>query len=261
MFNWRFARNYIRHYFTSKNRHGIHSPFVYELIDNVIYDFNAKTEYLPIEQIRQQLLQSKTKVTVVDLGAGSHINKNQVKEVRQIAKNALKTPRLAQLLFRLVEHLKPKMLIELGTCLGVTSLYLHQANPSAQLTTIEGCKEIADVAAKNFQILEAENIDLQVGNFDVILPGLLEYLQKVDFVFIDGNHTEEATLRYFDWILPKAYDKTVIIFDDIYWSEGMKSAWKKIKQHPQVSVTIDLFWIGLVFFKKDQVKEDFKVRF
>ncbi|WP_419802531.1 O-methyltransferase [Mucilaginibacter sp.] len=261
MFNWRFARDYVRHYFTAKNRHGVHSPFVYELIDNVIYDFDAKAEYLPIEQIRQQLLQSKTKVTVVDLGAGSQINKRQVKEVRQIAGNALKSPRLAQLLFRLAEHLKPKTLIELGTCLGVTSLYLHRANPSAQLTTIEGCREIADVAVKNFRISEAKNIDLQVGNFDVVLPGLLEKVGQVDFVFIDGNHTEEATLRYFDWILPKTYDKTVIIFDDIYWSEGMKSAWKKIIQHPQVSVTMDLFWIGLVFFKKDQVKEDFKVRF
>jgi predicted O-methyltransferase YrrM len=261
MFNWRFACDYLKHYFTAKNRHGVHSPFVYELIDSVIYDFSVKAEYLPIEQIRQQLLQSQTKVTVVDLGAGSHINKNQVKEVRQIAKNALKPPRLAQLIYRIIAHLKPKSLIELGTCLGVTSLYLHKANPAAQLTTIEGCQEIADVAAKNFAISEAKNIDLKVGNFDDVLPEVLEKGQQIDFVFIDGNHTEEATLRYFDWILPKAYDKTVIVFDDIYWSEGMKSAWKKIKQHPKVSVTVDLFWIGLVFFKKDQVKEDFKVKF
>jgi len=261
MFNWRFARDYLKHYLTAKNRHGMHSPFVYELIDNVIYDFDAKTEYLPIEQIRQQLLQSKAKVTVVDLGAGSHTNKSTVKEVREIAKNVLKSPRLAQLIFRLVAHFGPKNLIELGTCLGVTSLYLHKANPSARLITIEGCREIASVAAKNFEISEAKNIKLLIGNFDVVLPEVLKTEQKVDFVFIDGNHTEEATLRYFDWILPKAYDKTVVVFDDIYWSEGMKSAWKKIKQHPQVSVTVDLFWIGLVFFKKDQVKEDFKVRF
>ena len=261
MFNWKFARDYLKYYFTAKSRHGVHSPFVYELIDEVIYDFGAKTAYLPIEQIRQQLLQSKAKVTVVDLGAGSHINKNHVKEVREIAKNALKPPRLAQLIYRLVANLQPKNLIELGTCLGVTSLYLHKANPSATLTTIEGCREIADVAAKNFEASDAENIRLLVGNFDVVLPEVLEKEQKIDFVFIDGNHTEEATLRYFGWILPKAYDKTVIVFDDIYWSEGMKAAWKKIKQHPQVSITIDLFWIGLVFFKKDQVKENFKVKF
>jgi predicted O-methyltransferase YrrM len=261
MFNWKFTRDYLKHYFTAKNRHGVHSPFVYELIDSVLYDFNAKSDYLPIEQIRHQLLQSKAKVTVVDLGAGSHTNKSTIKEVREIAKNVLKSPRLAQLIFRLVAYFEPKNLIELGTCLGVTSLYLQKANPSARLITIEGCREIASVAAKNFEILEAKNIKLLVGNFDVVLPEVLKTEQKVDFVFIDGNHTEEATLRYFDWILPKAYDKTVVVFDDIYWSEGMKSSWKKIKQHPQVSVTVDLFWIGLVFFKKDQVKEDFKVRF
>ncbi len=261
MFNWRFTCDYLQHYFNAKSRHGVHSPFVYELIDDVIYDFSAKTDYLPIEQIRQQLLQSKAKVTMVDLGAGSHTNKSRVKEVGEIAKNVLKSPRLAQLIFRLVAHLKPKSLVELGTCLGVTSLYLNHANPSAQLITIEGCQEIADVAAKNFEVSEAKNIDLLVGNFDVVLPEVLEKVKQIDFVFIDGNHTEAATLRYFDWILPKTYDKTVIIFDDIYWSEGMKSAWKKIKAHPQVTVTIDLFWIGLVFFKKDQVKEDFKVRF
>ncbi len=260
MFNWKFASNYLKHYLTAKSRHGVHSPFVYQLIDSVIYDFSAKGDYLPIEQIRQQLLQSKTKVTIIDLGAGSHINKNRVKEVREIAKNALKTPRMAQLIYRLVAHLQPKNLIELGTCLGVTSLYLHKANPSAQLITIEGCPEIAAVATKNFEMLDAENIQLLTGNFDTVLPEVLAK-QQTEFIFIDGNHTEEATLRYFNWILPKAYDKTVIVFDDIYWSEGMKSAWKKIKQHPKVTITIDLFWIGLVFFKKDQVKEDFKVRF
>ena len=261
MFNWRFARDYFKHYFSAKSRHGVHSPFVYELIDDVIYDFSAKTDYLPIEQIRQQLLQSKTQVTIVDLGAGSHTNKSTVKEVREIAKNVLKSPRLAQLIFRLVAHFQPKNVVELGTCLGVTSLYLNQANPAAKITTVEGCREIADVAAKNFAIMEAENVDLVVGSFDDVLPQVLEKELHIDFVFIDGNHTEAATLRYFDWILPKAYDKTVIIFDDIYWSEGMKAAWEKIKQHPQVTVTIDLFWVGLVFFKKDQVKEDFKVKF
>lgn len=261
MFNWRFTCDYIKHYFTAKSRHGVHSPFVYELVDDVIYDFSAKTDYLPVEQIRQQLLQSKTKVNVIDLGAGSHINKNQVKEVGEIAKNALKSPRLAQLIYRLVAHFEPKNIVELGTCLGVTSLYLNLANPAAKITTIEGCREIADVAAKNFAVMEARNVDLLVGNFDDALPQVLEKEPHIDFVFIDGNHTEAATLRYFDWILPKAYDKTVIVFDDIYWSEGMKAAWKKIKQHPQVTVTIDLFWVGLVFFKKDQVKENFKVKF
>ena len=98
------------------------------------------------------------------------------------------------------------------------------------------------------------------GNFDDTLPGIIDTLDKLDFMFVDGNHQKDATLKYFEWCLPKVHENTLLIFDDIYWSEGMKEAWAQIKAHPQVTVTVDLFWIGLVYFRKGQVKEDFKIR-
>lgn len=256
-----FFRDYLAHRFTAKSRHGTHSPFVYALADEVIYDFNEKPDYRDIEQQRERLHQDNTVISVTDLGAGSHLNKNQQKKVRSISKNALKSPRLAQLLYRIVQYHHPANIIELGTCLGITTAYLSKGNPGSNIITVEGCPETARIAYQNFQMLGLENVELRVGNFDKIFPDLINETQELDMVYIDGNHRKDATLRYFEACLTKVNTNSVLIFDDIYWSQGMKEAWEIIKAHPQVTVTIDLFWIGLVYFKKDQAKEHFKLKF
>ena len=256
-----FISDYLKHRFTSKSRHGTHSPFVYKLTDEVIYDFNAKSDYKSIEAQRKKLFNDDSLIQVTDLGAGSHLNKNRTKKVKQIAKNALKNPRLAQLIYRLAKDNQPKSIIELGTCLGITSAYLSKACPEADVITIEGCPETAKVAYRNFQELELDNVELRVGNFDTLLPGVIEQEPRLDFVYVDGNHRKEATINYFNWCLSKVHEGSLLIFDDIYWSEGMKEAWEEIKCHPEVTVTVDLFWIGLVYFKKGQAKEHFKIKF
>lgn len=258
---FQFAIDYIKHRITAKSRHGTHSPFVYKLTDEVIYDFSAKKVYDDIEKQRKKLLVDDRLITVTDLGAGSHLNKNRTKKVKEIAKNALKAPHLAKLIYRLAAFQQPKNIIELGTCLGITTAYLAKAQPAAAILTIEGCPETAKVAHQNFTELGLENVELQVGNFNNLLPNAIEEAEQLDFIYIDGNHTKEATLNYFNWCLPKLHENSMIIFDDIYWSEGMKEAWAAIKNHPQVTVTVDLFWIGLVYFKKDQAKEHFKIKF
>jgi predicted O-methyltransferase YrrM len=159
-----------------------------------------------------------------------------------------------------VADLQPDNIIELGTCLGITSIYLQNAAPNATLYTLEGCPQTAGIANQSFNKAGLNNIELTTGNFDNTLPGVIASLDKLDFVFVDGNHQKQATLNYFEWCLPKVHDGTLLIFDDIYWSEGMKEAWAQIKAHPEVTVTIDLFWIGLVYFKKDQAKEDFVIK-
>ena len=255
-----FIKDYLLHRLTAKTRHGTHSPFVYKLADEVIYNKRQFAQYNIIEAQRKKLLQNDTMIQVTDLGAGSHLNKDRTKKVKEIAKNALKSPALAQLIHRLAKFSNPKSVIELGTCLGVTSAYLSTAAPEASVITIEGCPQTAAVAKQNFEDLKLNNIRLEVGNFDHILPGILAEQQQLDFVYIDGNHRKDATLNYFNWCLPKVHENTMLIFDDIYWSAGMKEAWAAIKAHPQVTVTIDLFWIGLVFFKKGQAREDFKLK-
>ncbi len=261
MLNFRFAKDYLLHQFKGKTRHGTHSPFVYRLLDNVIYDFSPKKVYDEVESIRNALLSDERIINLTDLGAGSHVNNSRQKKVSEIAENALKPPKLAQLLYRLAADLQPENIIELGTCLGTTSLYLQKAAPKAKLYTLEGCPETAVIAAEIFKKAGETHIEQVIGNFDDTLPDVISKLDKLDFVFVDGNHQKEATLKYFEWCLPKVHENTLLIFDDIYWSEGMKEAWSEIKAHPQVTVTIDLFWIGLVYFKKGQVKDGFIIRF
>lgn len=259
--DFNFVIDFLKHRFTAKSRHGTHSPFVYKLADEVIYDYNSKSDYKSIEEQRKKLCHDDALVTVTDLGAGSHLNKNRTKKVKEIAKNALKSPRLAQLIYRLAKNSDPEHLLELGTCLGLTTAYLSKACPAAKIVTIEGCPETAKVASQNFEALGLDNVDLLVGNFDEMLPDLLNKQDRIDFVYIDGNHRKAATLNYFEWCLPKVHEHSLLIFDDIYWSKGMKEAWEEIKAHPQVTVTVDLFWIGLVFFKKGQAKEHFKIKY
>ena len=261
MINLRAAFDFFIHRFTSKTRHGVHSPFTFRLVDKVIYDFHAKPNYTKIEALRAELLRDERTINITDLGAGSQVNNNKKKKVKTLAKNALKPPKLAQLIHRLAADAKPDNILELGTCLGLTTAYLASASPEAQVVSIEGCPETAAIAEENLSSLGIKNSGILVGNFDKLLPEVISLFPQLDFVFIDGNHRKDATLNYFRLCLPKLSENSIMIFDDIYWSSGMKEAWNEIKAHSDVTVTIDLFWIGLVFVRKGQAKENFRIRY
>ncbi|SMO39327.1 O-methyltransferase [Solitalea koreensis] len=252
---------YIKHQLSATTRHGTHSPFVYELVDKVIYDKDLRSDYQTIEQLRVSLLRDSHLINITDLGAGSMYNNNKQKAVKDLAANALKSPEWAQLIYRLIEWKRPQIVIELGTCLGLTTAYMAKAAPAAKVITVEGCPETAAIARKNFENLNQTNISLLVGNFDTIFPELVREQPILDVVYVDGNHRKEATIRYFEQLLPKVNENSMVIFDDIHWSKGMEEAWESIKEHPQVSLTIDLFTIGLVFFRKGQAKEHFRIKY
>ncbi len=242
--------------------HGMHSPFVFDFILNVLN--NGKDYIAPtfIEAIRSELLQNKKVLEIEDLGAGSRIHSSKKKSVAQLASAALKPKKYAQLLFRLVKHYQPRTIIELGTCLGITTFYLAAANPLATITTIEGSKAIAQIAKINFQKAHLPNIQLLQGNFDAVLPSVIHQLSSIDLAYIDGNHRYQPTLHYFEQILEKTNSHSILVFDDIHWSEEMEKAWEEIKAHPSVQYTIDIFFLGFVFFRKEfKVKQHFTIRF
>lgn len=252
---------YLIYRFKSTNEHGVHSPFVFDLLNQVIYNRTNYYSYEKVEQLRTEQLKNDKTLTINDLGAGSTQNNSTQKSIKTIAKQAAKPKKYGQLLFRLVNYFQPQTILELGTSLGISTCYLASANSNAQVISIEGSSEIAEVAKNNFKSLNINNIKHITGDFDEQLPLLLNEQKTLDFVFFDGNHQKQATLNYFNLCLSNSNEKSVFVFDDIYWSNEMTEAWEEIKLHPKVTVTVDLFFIGIVFFRKEQAKQHFMIKF
>ena len=208
------------------------------------------------------MLADKRILTITDFGAGSSKSASNQRSIASIATSAVKPKKYGQLLYRMTKKYQPPTILELGTSLGITSSYLALGNLQARMITLEGAAEIAEVAKSNFRELKFTNIEVVQGDFHQTLPGVLSSLTPVDFVFVDGNHRKEPTLNYFNQLLPKIRPETILIFDDIHWSREMEEAWKIIKSHPSVKCAIDLFFIGVIFFREEfKEKQDFIIRF
>ncbi|MDQ4140671.1 MAG: class I SAM-dependent methyltransferase, partial [Bacteroidota bacterium] len=212
----RLAFQYIRHLIKSTRLHGIHSPFVFDLYNRVIIHTGTYNIFPVIEKIRQDLYKKNKQILIVDFGAGSRIQNKPAKTIRHIAKTAANPPRMAQLLFRLVNFQQSTTILELGTSLGLTTAYLAAAKKKARVFTLEGSPELAQQAQLLFKQLQLRNIEVITGNFDETLPALLATLNTIDFALFDGNHRYEPTLRYFEWCREKATESSIFVFDDIY---------------------------------------------
>ena len=262
MVNWHFIANFIKHYWSATRIDVLHSPFVFDLYNSCIARQKTATELIPVEELRKSVQQNQTQITQQDFGALGNLNKQRTKSIAYFAKTHAKPTRLAHIIYHMVTKYGYLNCVELGTSLGFTSMCIAKGLPNnAKLITIEGANEIAQVAQQHFtQLNLTDKIDLRVGNFNDLLPAVLNELTQVDLAFIDGNHTYEATINYFNLLLQKTHNNSVLIFDDIYWSKGMTKAWEEIKHHPKVTVTVDLFYIGLVYFRTQQAEEHFKLR-
>ena len=251
---FQLAKKYLHYYLTASNGkgHGIHSPFIFDFVKKVLNDKTAYPCFSLIEQKRKALLNNSTVIEVTDLGAGSAVIKTNNRIISVVAGSSLKSKKYAQLLFRMVRFYKPLTIIELGTSFGITSAYLALGNEAdSTVFTCEGSGAIAAIAKQNFDSLALTNIQITEGDFGNTLPPLLKRLQTVNLAFIDGHHRKEPTLDYFAQLLNASTPESILVFDDIHWSKDMEDAWAIIKQHPAVTLTIDLFFMSIVFFNTD----------
>ena len=251
-------KSYLKFLLKSNNQHGIHSPFVYDLITKCFYDKSFYSEYDKISKYRNNVFKENKEIEITDFGAGSKVFKSNKRKVSAIAKNAGITFKRQKLLFRLVNYLKPNNILELGTSLGLGTSVMAFANPTNNITTVEGCPNTSKIAQVFFDDFKLKNIHLHSETFE-------DFFNKnpsdtYDLIYVDGNHYKESTLQYFNILLERINNNSVIIFDDIYWSSDMTEAWLEIIQHPKVTVSIDTFYWGIVFFRKEQEKEHFTVR-
>ncbi len=275
---------YIKFLFRSTNQHGVHSPFVYNLVTRCFYDRKKYSAYRILKNYRKSLLKDKRTIRIKDFGAGSRVFKSDERKVSKMAKTAGISPKRARLLNRLVRYLEVDTALELGTSLGLGTAAMAAGN-RVKITTIEGCPKTAAIAKEKFEEFNLKNIQLKVGRFEDFLKESANPKSQIpnpkksdgadlesvpthfpilstqySLLYIDGNHRKDATLEYFENLLPVVHNDSVMILDDIHWSKGMEEAWEEIKAHPRVKVTIDTFQWGLVFFRREQEKEHFVIR-
>lgn len=254
---WHYAKFYSRA--TSVRK--IHSPFVFDFVENIVLNSTPYYVFEPLSSYRAFLSLNKTVLRVEDFGAGSSYSSGNSRKVSSILRQSVKSQKYAELIFRIVQNRKPQTMLELGTSLGLTSIYMAKANKEGELISVEGSSEIAEVARKGFEKFDCKNITQIVGKFDEVLPKILKENSIIDFAFIDGNHQEAATIHYFNQLVQRVNTDSILIFDDIHWSKGMENAWEQIKDHSSVTLSIDLFEMGLVFFINRNQKEHHSIRF
>lgn len=255
---------YLRYLSCARDEHALHSPFLFLLYTRVIQTDNRREPALaPIRALQRALRQNRETIAITDLGAGSSVNASRQRTIGDIARHSPKPARFGRLLFRLIRHFRAGTIVDLGTSLGLTTAYLAEAvRPNeGRVLTFEGCPQTAAVARRNLEQLGLQNVTVVVGNIDETLAPQVAALKPIDFAFFDANHRYEPTIRYFETCLANRHNDTVFVFDDIHWSAEMERAWAYIRNHPAVSVTVDLFWVGLVFFRHEQPKQHFVLRF
>ena len=249
-------RAFLHYYRKAKTRYNIQSLFQHNLVNDVLENHGQYYCFQDIEKCRKTLQKDQQIIHVRDYGAGPAIKSSSpTTTVAAIAAKSLSPPRKCEILFHLVRHSKANYILELGTSLGVSTAYLASANSKAEVVTLEGNPDIAAKARETFQCIQLQNIRQVIGPFGETLDAVLSEMPRLDFIFLDGHHAKEPTLFYFEKTLARCHENSVLVIDDIHWSADMQEAWKKIQQHPNVTLSIDLFYMGIVYLNPALTRE------
>ncbi|MGE5420999.1 MAG: O-methyltransferase [Chloroflexota bacterium] len=240
--------------------HGVHSPFIFDLVSRVFRNKNDREVVLRIEKIRKKLLKDHRLIAVNDLGAGGNKNNSRTRKVSEITRYSAVPEKFGVLLGNLASEFGNRPIVEMGTSLGFSTMYMA-ASCSSTVYTIEGCSSCAAIARENFSEAGLKNIVLLTGSFDSVLPELEAKGINPGMVFIDGNHRKEPVLKYFSELLSVSGEDTVLVFDDIYYSREMTEAWDAIRSSDKVSASVDIFRMGIVFLKPNITRNHYIIRY
>lgn len=254
---------YFKHAVRARSKYHIHSPFVYGFYKNVLKDDHSYTQYRVVNRLRKELGTASRFIKRKDLGARCREfpSDQRFVRVKDIVHHASVNRKKGEFLFRLIQEYKPSTILELGTSVGISTMYFGLAAPESRIITIEGCIDSANLARENFEKAGIKNIRVITGNFEEKLSTAFDEMPAPDLVFFDGNHRKEPTLGYFERCLQHVHPGAIFLFDDIHWSPGMEAAWQIIRKHPKVTVSIDIYHMGIIFFREELSKEDFTIRF
>ncbi|MDZ4678805.1 MAG: class I SAM-dependent methyltransferase [Saprospiraceae bacterium] len=246
---------YLRYYFWAHTKYDVHSPYVADFLEHTCGDDRWFYVFSTAEILRKRLLQDRTKLAVTDLGAGSAIFDSNHRRLCDVVSHTAISPALGRLLFRIVYWHKPATLLELGTSVGISAIYQASAALEAAMITIEGDPALAQLARGHLQEAGLEQVKVVEGDFQVALPGALQVLKKLDYLYVDGDHRADRTLAYFNQCMAFAHEGSLFVFADIHWSSDMERAWETIRRDPRVTISVDLYDFGLLFFRKENKEQ------
>jgi len=253
-------KSYLSFILKAKNEHGVHSPFVFDLVCKCFYDLTKYPEYDALDEYRTSLLNNHTTIDVTNFDADSQAIKSNTREIATIAKNVGISRKRAQLLFRLVRYFQPKEILEIGTSLGLATSALALGNNRGKIISLDACPSTQNQCQLHLQKFNINRVNYITTEFSSFLNNIDFTTSTFDFIYFHSNHSKRATLEYFETLLPTITNETIWIFDDIHRVKEKEEAWQIIKNHPKVTVSIDTYQFGLVFFRKEQNKEHFYIK-
>lgn len=240
------------------NGHRVHSPNIFNFFKYVIFS-KEKFDYSLAENTYTALRKNRESVTVTTFGAKG--GKTKDVKISSLAKKSSSKGKYGRLLQRTANFLQPRKILELGTSLGVGTLYLSSGSPDSKIITVEGCTSIHNLARESFAVNNAQNIEAVNSGFDEVLDNLIAENQDIDLVYIDGNHTYQATMDYYELFSRRLESGAVLLFDDINWSKGMSKAWREIVKDSKSTVTIETARMGIVFLNPKLTPKHYCTRF
>lgn len=236
---------YLRYYFRARTRFRLHSPLLYSLATEVLDDRRNFYAFSELNMIRSILLRDSSPFDRTDYGAGS-ASTGRKTSVRDFVRATAGSRSKGELLFRLTHWYDPAMILETGTGIGLSAMYMHRAKQSARLITIEGDPYLAAAAANIHKQCHADRIEIRCGSFDQILPEVLTGLSYPLQVYLDGHHKYTAMKKYLGILEEALTGPYMLIIDDIRWSAGMFRFWEETRDQDWFDLRVDLGGIGLL---------------
>jgi predicted O-methyltransferase YrrM len=261
--NFFHASKYLQYllFYRHRNGHGIHSPFIFDIVSRIFRNKIEAGVVFKVEKIRKELTRDTRLIHCEDLGTGSERKKTRKRKVSEIARYSAVPRKYGLLLSNLSAEFGSQDIMEFGTSFGISTMYLASGSPNSIVYTIEGCPACSEIALHNFKSAGIDNVELTTVSFDSVLPSIKNREKKWGLIYIDGNHRKDAVMNYFDTLKSVCDNETVMVFDDIYNSKEMAEAWTEIKKDGEVTATIDIFRMGIVFFKKGITRNHYKIRY